>query len=69
MIFLGGITHVKCKIGLWFLSTALPFINIIQYMYVPSLIPITFELSKIWTGQATILASIMKNKWLRGMTQ
>jgi len=51
------------------LSTALPFINIIQYMYVPSLIPITFELSKIWAGQATILASIMKNKWLRGMTQ
>jgi len=30
------------------------------FMYVPSLISISFVLSKIWPGQATI----MKNKWL-----
>ena len=31
-------------------------------MYVPSLIQISFVISKIWPGQATV----MKNKWLRG---
>jgi len=31
-------------------------------MYVPSLISILVVLSKIWSGQATI----MKNKWLWG---
>jgi len=51
----GEITQEKLKKGLWFLSSALPLINI--YVYVSSLISIPFVLSKIWPGQA----SIMKN--------
>ena len=39
----GKITQVKCKIGLWLLSSALS-------MYVPSLISIPFALSKARTS-------------------
>ena len=43
----GEITEVKCKTGLWFLSSALPLINIyvcIKFNFNP------FVLFKIWPG-------------------
>ena len=56
---IGEIIQVKCKIGLWFLSSVLPLINIYvctKFNFNP------FVLFKIWPAQS----SIMKNKCLWG---
>jgi len=53
------ITQVKCKVGLWLLSTALPLINI----YVCT----KFNFNPFCTFQDIARrATIMKNKWLWG---
>ena len=51
----GEIIKVKFKIGLWFLSSVLPFINI----YVCTKFNCNpFILSKIWPGRATIMKKV-----------
>ena len=49
----GEITQVKCKIGSWFLSSALPLINI--YVCTKFHINPVCTLQDIWPGQTSIM--------------
>ena len=55
---IGEISKVKCKVGLWFLSTVLPLINI----YVST--KFNFNPLCTWPRQASTTS--MKKQWLIG---